>query len=180
MNNIKIYLIRNSEGKFLSQNSTPRIGVRFGNIEQAEFFPTESQARGFIESCCRQNNTDVIIDCTIIEGEFVPKEGYKAIDEVLKSKRIKKLYDLMKAELPVTDLLLFTAASDRESATKHPFFEKLKEANLGQGFNHIDAVETNKPFYGSMWREIKSAEESFKIFKKLAFVVMKDKAKEQT
>lgn len=177
MNNIKIYLIRNSEGKFLSQNSTPRIGVRFGNIEQAEFFPTESQARGFIESCCRQNNTDVIIDCTIIEGEFVPKEGYKAIDEVLKSKRIKKLYDLMKAELLVTDLLLFTAASDRESATKHPFFEKLKAANISKGFNCIDLEKENRQGY--FWRDIYAAEQAFKIFKKLAFVVMKDKAKEQ-
>lgn len=130
MNEIKIYLIRNSQGKFLMQNSTPKIGVRFGDIERAEFFPTESQAQGFIASCCKHNNIDVMIDCTIIEGEFVPKEGYKAIDEVLKSKRIKKLYDLMKAELSVTDLLLFTAASDRESATKHPFFTKLKDANI--------------------------------------------------
>src|SRR5574343_2832 len=182
MNNIKIYLIRNSEGKFLKQNSTPKIAVRFGDIEQAEFFPTESQAKGFIESCCRQNNIDVIIDCTIIEGEFIPKEGYKAIDEVLKSKRIKKLYDLMKAELSVTDLLLFTASSDRLQAVKHPFFEKLKEANLGQCFNNIDVDSKNEQRQGYsryLWREIPAAEKAFKLFKKLAFVVMKDKAKEQ-
>ena len=178
MNGIKIYLIRNSEGKFLKQNSTPKIGVRFGDVEQAEFFPTESQARGFIESCCKQNNVDVIIDCTIIEGEFVPKEGYKAVDEVLKSKRIKKLYDLMKAEISVTDLLLFTAASDREVATKHPFFTKLKAVNLGKGFNRIDLEKDKKQGY--YWRDIAAAEKAFKLFKKLAFVVMKDKAKEQT
>lgn len=177
MENIKIYLIRNAEGKFLMQNSTPRIGVRFADIERAEFFPTEEHAQGFIASCCKQNNIEVVIDCTIIEGQFIPKEGYKAIDEVLKSKRIKKLYNLMKAELSATDLLLFTASPDRETTTKDPFFEKLKNANIGKGFNCIDIVKDSKQsFY---WREIAAAEKAFKIFKKLAFAVMKDKAKEQ-
>jgi hypothetical protein len=60
----------------------------------------------------------------------------------------------------------------------YPFFEKLKEANLGQGFNCIDLEKEKKQGY--YWREIPAAEKAFKLFKKLAFVVMKDKAKEQT
>jgi hypothetical protein len=176
MEAVKVFLIRNAKGDFLQQNSTPRIGVYFSDIEHAWFFPTESQAQGFIASCCKQNNTAKIIDCMVIEGEFTPKEGYKAIDEVLKSKRMKALYNLMKAELSVAELLLFTAASDRVEACKHPFFTKLKAAKLGQGFDSIDATKESG---GRYWRDMDAAEKSFDIFKRLAFVAMKDKAKEQ-
>lgn len=176
---MEIYMIKNSEGKFLMQNSTPRIGIRFGDIEHAEFFPTETQAQGFIASCCKQNNAFAIIDCIIIKGEFIPKEGYKAIDEVLKSKRMKKLYDLMKTELTVAELLLFTASSDRIETIKHPFFQKLKAADIGEGFNKIDVTDKSNQYSGRYWREVPQANNAFNLFKKFAFIVMKDKHKEQ-
>lgn len=172
MDDIKVYLIKNSKGQFLRQGSTPRVNVSFGSVDSAEFFPTESQAFGFIKSCCTQNNAGAIIDCVIIEGQFVPKEGYKAIDEVLKNKRMKRLYDMMISELSISELLLFTSAPDRITAVKHPFFEKVQSAGLGATFDHI-TTQSN-----SWWMQ-KDADSAFEIFKKFAFFAMKNKAKEQ-
>lgn len=89
--------------------------------------------------------------------------------------RMQKLYDLIKSELSVADLFLLTSSPNRLEAVKHPFFEKIKKANIGKGFNSIDTSE--QPNYRKYFR-MRAANNAFEIFKKFALMVMKDKAKE--
>lgn len=170
MENIKIYMIRNSKGEFVGNRSSPR-GIWWGNAERAIIYPNEEMAKAFIQSVCKQNNFANILDATVIQGEFVPKEGYKALDEIMSIKRFKKLYDIMKTELTIPELLLFSAAADKEQLIKHPICEKLENKGLGIGFDKMRTAKT-------AWRSVEHTKASFELFKKLSYIVMNDKYKE--
>lgn len=164
---IKIYFIRGSQG-YLQYGSGGRVSFA-EDVGDADCFSSAESAQATLGLISRFDNVSQIMDCTVICGEFVPKEGFKAIELVLNIARWKKLYNLLIKHCTVAELLLFTGAESPNSIADKPIYEHIRK--LSKGFEYWRSAP------GSYSRHNK--EEAFKCFKMMSKYAMNEKFKQQ-
>lgn len=144
----------------------PDTGYFGDDPARAIFFGSEGGAKSAIGEMSRKGHAVELVGASIIRGSFEPIEGYNAMDSVLQIGRWKKLYSILIKNHTPAELLLITGCQDKQSASKLPLYEKIK--NLSEGFKDWGKVDR--------WHST-DEENCFKMFKKLAFYAMNEKFK---
>lgn len=158
-----VFLIKNSN-EYLYNSDRGYFGDDSTN---AMFFGSEENAKMAIAEMSRKGHAWKLIGANIIRGSFEPIDGYNAMDAVLEIGRWKKLYSILIKDHTPAGLLLLTGCQDRQSVSKLPVYQKIK--NLSSGFKEWGKADS--------CYHIDDQENCFKMFKKLAFYAMNEKYK---